>query len=182
MLSYYDIPTRLNGYRYGSDAYANDWADTPLPSPDDVGWLHRRVRDDGMTFNAVAERLDTRSETVSKNLRAADLHPDTESFGERPWQNREWLWRQFRRDQRSTTAVANEMGISKRLLRHCCANNDIQRPDARMTQQARAAIQASGNNEVSDAAKALDPTIKTDRTPIKQADVDTSLHGGTGPR
>jgi len=165
MFKHYGIPSRDFGSRFSGVMYANGWARTPLPSPYDTAWMHRRVRDDGMSLAAVARELDTRPETVAQQLRTVDLHPNTESFGDEPWQNREWLWRQFRRDRRSTTEVAAEQGIRKRVLRRWTTRHDIQRPDQRWTKKAQASMQADGNEELSDAAKALDPTIKSKDTP-----------------
>lgn len=165
MMTEHGIPRVKDAPMTNKDAYANAWARTTLPSEFDTDWTHRRVRDDGMSMTAVARELDASRPTIDRHLREANLHPNTESFGEKPWQNREWLWRRFRRDRRSTGEVAVSHGTSKRILRHWTKKHDIQRPDERLTQTARESIQADGNDELPDAAKALDPTIKSKDTP-----------------
>lgn len=182
MFDYYDIPSRHCGSRFRGVMYANGWARTPLPSPYDTDWMHRRLRDDGLSVSAIARELDVRKRTVADRLYTANLHPDTESFGEKPYQNREWLWRQFRRDKRSTSAVAVSIGVSKRCLRHWSNKHDIQRPDRRWSRVAQASVVADGNDELSDAAKKLDPTIKSTETPDEMVDdtlpIGTNAGGG----
>jgi len=180
MFNYYGIPSRQCGSRFSGVMYANGWARTPLPSPYDTDWMHRRLRDDGLSVSAIARELDVRKRTVADRLRTANLHPDTESFGEKPYQNREWLWRQFRRDRRSTSAVAVSIGMSKRSVRHWSDKHDIQRPDGRWSQVAQASVAADRNDELSDAAKKLDPTIKSTETPDEMVDDTLSIGTNVG--
>jgi len=165
MLSQYGIPRAKSGQCIAKDKYADGWARTPLPSPYDAHWIHRQFRDNDRSLAGIADGVDAARATLRRALRDANLYRGTESFGDEPWQNREWLWRQFCYHRRGTGEVAVEQGISKRKLRYWADKHNIQRPDARWTDAAQASMQADGNEELPDAAKALDPTIKSKDTP-----------------
>jgi len=153
----YGIPSRNAGSQHSAAAYADGWARTPLPSPYDAEWMYRRVQHDGMSMAAVARELDIHPHTVSRRLDEANLHPEDD----KPWQDSEWLRQQFRCSQRTIVEVAESQGISGATVRYWMKKHDIQRP----IKTVRESMQADGNEELSDAAKALDPTIKSKDTP-----------------